>query len=140
MNNQQPDPPSWQDRKRQQTVKLAIWTGAWLLSMALATFGPQFLWAGNKLATVIATAVNVLVGFRMILANRDLLRTLDELEQRVHFDAMAITLGIGLVVGLAYSNLDTSNVIAFDAEISHVVMIMGLSYLTSMLLLMRRYR
>ena len=63
----------------------------------------------------------------MIIANRDHLKSLDELQQKVQLEAMSITLGVGLIAGLAYSNLDTSNVVPFDAEISHLVIGMGLT-------------
>ena len=41
---------------------------------------------------------------------------------------MALSLGVGLVVGLSYSTMDVTNLIAFDAEISHLVILMGLTY------------
>ena len=59
--------------------------------------------------------------------------TTDQLE------AMAITLGITLIAGIAYSSLDIVNVISGDAEISFLVMLMGITYLVSLLVVRRRY-
>lgn len=45
-----------------------------------------------------------------------------------------------LVVGLSYSNLDVSNIIPFNAEISHLVILMGLTYLAGVAGGLRKYR
>jgi len=55
-------------------------------------------------------------------------------------DAMAITLGITLILGISYSMLDITNLIAFNAEISHLVFIMGITYLIAMLIGNARYK
>ena len=51
-----------------------------------------------------------------------------------------MSLGVGLIVGLSYSNLDTTNLIAGHAEISHLVIIMGLTYLVGIILGHRKYQ
>lgn len=129
----------WEANVKRQTVKLGLWTLAWVISMALATFGPRFLWDGDAV-TVIAIGINLLIGVGMIRANRGHLKSLDEMQQKIHLEAMALTLGMGLVVGLAYSALDVANVIAFDAEISHLVILMGLTYLAAVIVGNRKYR
>lgn len=140
MTDPKPASRGWHANVRHQTVKLAYWTFAWLISMAVATFGPQFIWTDGSPLTSIAIGINVLIGFGMIRANKNHLQSLDELQQRIHLEAMGITLGVGLVVGLAYSNLDISNVISADAEISHLVILMGLTYLASVFIGTRKYR
>lgn len=130
----------WKKNHINNTKRLAIWTFFWLITMALANFGPPLIWDNNNTFSIIAIALNVLVGFGMILANKRQLRGLDEMQQKIQLESMGITLGIGLVLGLAYSNLDTANVIASDAEISHMVMIMGITYLISTLIGVRKYQ
>lgn len=76
----------------------------------------------------------------MILANKKHLQSLDEMQQSIQRDAMGVTLGVGLVLGLSYSNLDIANLISGDAEISVLVIIMGLTHMVTMLLLTRKYR
>jgi len=124
---------------KRQTMRLAWWTLAWVVSMAIATFGPKFLWGDNPAITITAIAFNLLLGFGMIWANKNHLRSLDEMHQKIHLEAMGITLGVGLVVGLAYSNLDVSNIISSDAEISNLVILMGLTYFASVLIGTRKY-
>jgi hypothetical protein len=140
MNDGQTQNRGWQAKVRTQTRKLGYWTLAWVLTMALATFGSKFLWESSVLVTVAAISLNLLIGIGMIMANRDQLRSLDEMQQKIHLEAMAITLGVGLVAGLAYSNLDISNVITFDAEIAHLVVLMSLTYLATLFTLNRKMR
>lgn len=140
MNDTKPASGGWHSNVRRQTVKLAYWTLAWLISMAIATFGPQFLWDEGGPLTLIAIVINLLIGFGMIWANKEHLKSLDELQQRIHLEAMGVTLGVGLVIGLAYSNLDVSNVIGADAEISHLVILMGLTYLAGVFIGTRKYQ
>lgn len=140
MSNQESNPTAWQQNTVRTTKRLGFWTLAWVLSMALATFGPKFIWDGNELLTIVGIVVNMLIGLGMILANKHHLRSLDDLQQKVHLEAMALALGLAVVVGLAYSNLDIANVINQDAEISHLVLLIGVTYLTSVIVGMRRYR
>ena len=130
----------WEQKQRRNTMHLAFWTGAWLLTMALANFGPIYIWSGDTLWNVLAIVVNTLVGAVMIVANKRQLQSLDEMQQRIQRDAMGVTLGVGLVLGLSYSNLDINNLISGDAEISVLVLIMGLTYGLTILLVGRKYR
>lgn len=139
MNNPKSADDGWEARVRKQTFRLGYWTLAWLVTMAVATFGPEFLWQSERI-TIAAIGVNLLVGLGMIRANKNHLKSLDEMQQKIHLEAMGLTLGVGLVAGLAWSNLDVSNVIAFDAEIAHVVVLMGLTYLVAVLFGTRKYR
>lgn len=130
----------WAARTARNTVHLAYWTGAWVLTMALANFGPKFIWHSDARLTLLAILVNLFVGFAMIRANKRHLEGLDEMHQRIQLEAMALSLGVGLVVGLSYSNLDVTNLISFDAEISHLVVLMGLTYVAGVVAGLRRVR
>ena len=134
------NPDNWQAKTKNNTIRLAFWTGAWLVTMAIATFGSSLVWKGNNLLTLIAILTNVAVGLGMIWANKRHLQGLDEMQQKIQLEAMALALGIGLVVGLAYSTMDVTNLVPFDAEISHLVILLGLVYLTGVAAGIRRYR
>ncbi len=134
------DSSDWAASTVRNTIHLGYWTGAWVLTMAVANFGPIAVWDSNKLVTLIAILVNLVIGFGMIMANKRHLKGLDEMHQKIQLGAMALSLGVGLVAGLAYSNLDVSNLIAFDAEISHLVILVGLTYMTGVFAGLKRYR
>ena len=127
------------NRVKKATIRLGLWTFAWLISLAVATFGPKFVWDSHKEITIIAILINLGFGIGVIIANKNHLAELDELQQKITLNAMAITLGVGLIAGLSYSLLDITNVVSFDAEISHLVTIMGLTYAISTFIGHRKY-
>lgn len=126
--------------RKKRVIKLAIWTWTWVASMAVATFGPKFIWDDHIFLTTFAIIVNFINGILMILANRDLFNHFDEFERKIHLEAMAFTLGLSVVVGLTYSLLDTTNLIPVDAEISFLVMFIGITYFISMVINLRRFQ
>ncbi len=140
MNQLKDGSNDWATNTVRNTVRLGYWTGAWVLTMALANFGPTFIWQANKLPTILAILLNIGIGFGMIMANKRHLHGLDEMHQKIQLEAMALSLGVGLVLGLAYSNLDVTNIIESDAEISYLVILMGLTYLAGVIAGVKRYR
>lgn len=130
----------WATATARNSVILGWWTAAWVLTMAIATFGPVFAWPGNDALTLAAILFNLAVGAGMIWANKRHLDGLDEMQRKIQLEAMALSLGVCLVVGLAWSNADVANLIPFDAEIAHIVILMGLTYALGIFLGFRRYR
>jgi hypothetical protein len=121
------------------TKNLALWTLLWVVSLALATFGPLFIWKENTLLSMLAIAINTGFGVGMIWANIQHLSVLDELQKKIHMDAMGIALGAGIVGGLSYSTLDIANVIPGDAEIGMLVMLISVTYMIALLVGKKRY-
>lgn len=140
MNKQITKTSDWETRIKKNTIRLGFWTGAWTLTMALATFGPIFLWDFDKVFSVSAILLNLGIGIGMIIANKQHLRGLDELQQKIQLEAMALALGVGIVGGLSYSLLDITNVIAVDAEIAFLVMLMSITYIIALAIGKVRYK
>jgi len=120
--------------------ELKIWTLAWTLSMAIATFGPQFLWNEESIGTLLAIIVNLILGVRMILANRKFINSGDELQKKIQLESLGLTLGLAAIVGLSYSLLDQMNLISGNAEISVLVLFIGITYLVTMTVNNRKYK
>lgn len=125
--------------RRKHLTQLAVWTWSWVATLAIATFGPKFIWDDHVLLTVLAVTVNFTNGILMIIANRKFFNNLDELERKIHLESLALTLGLAVVVGLTYSLLDVTDLITFDAEISNLVMFIGLAYGIILTVNTRRY-
>ncbi|SOC81040.1 hypothetical protein SAMN06296241_2612 [Salinimicrobium sediminis] len=125
--------------RRKNLTQLAAWTWSWVATLAIATFGPKFIWDDHILLTVLAVTVNFTNGILMIIANRKFFNNLDELERKIHLESLALTLGLAVVVGLTYSLLDVTDLITFDAEISNLVMFIGLAYGIILTVNTRRY-
>jgi hypothetical protein len=90
--------------------------------------------------TLLAIGVNIALGIGMILANRRFVNDGDELEKKIQLESMGLTLGLAVVVGLAYSLLDTTNLISSDAEISILVIFIGLTYIITTVVNTKKYR
>ncbi|MGB2740367.1 MAG: hypothetical protein WBC60_07400 [Cognaticolwellia sp.] len=133
-------PSEWSKKNQYNTTKLALWTAIWVLSMALTNFGPHFIWDFNSTLTILAVLLNFALGLKMVMANIQHIKGLDEMQQRIQLNAMGFTLGLSLVAGLTYSNLDVLNLITFHAEISHLVIFMGLTYITATFIGNRKYQ
>ena len=125
---------------KKNTINLAIYTALWVVSLAIATFGPMFLWEGNKTLTFIGVIVNAIFGVLMILANVKHMNGLDELQKKIQLESMGIALGVGIVGGLTYSLLDTTDLISQNAEISFLIILISLTYMISIIIGQKRYK
>jgi len=140
MNHANPRPTDWVTINKRNTARLAYWTSAWVMTMALAAFGPRFIWDFATLPTIMALIVNLGIGFGMIMSNSRYLQGLDEMHRKIFLDASAFTLGVGLVCGLSYELLDSTKLISFQPEISHLVVLMCLTFLVGLVFGHRKYQ
>jgi len=140
MNPPTPVTNDWAENKRKNTRHLAYWTSGWLLSTAIAAFGPRKIWDFATVPTILAVAVNLGVGFGMIVAIRRHLRGLDELHRKIFRDAAALSMGVGLVVGMAYELFEDIKLIPYQPEISHVVMLMSVTFMVGIISGHRKYQ
>ncbi|MEM0516490.1 hypothetical protein WCN91_13875 [Pseudoalteromonas sp. YIC-827] len=122
------------------TKNLAMWAVSWVGSAALATLGHQLLWTDNITLSLIAIAINLLLGVQMIRAYIKHVKALDELQQKVQIEAAAITAGTGLVAGSSYSYLSNFGVIQQEASIAVLIVIMAIAYIGAIIVGIWRYR
>ena len=140
MKKQMTESNDFTTRTKINTVQLGLWTGAWILTYALAAFGPKLFWEFNTPLTILGVLINLGIGFGMILANKRHLNGLDELMQKIQIEAMAISLGVGLVCGLSYELLEDIRLISFEPEISHLIILMSLTYMIGIIIGNKRYK
>ena len=124
----------------QSTRKLAIWTGAWVVTVAIATFGSILVWDSSLVLKLASIALNFAIGIGTIRANIRHLQSLDEMMQRVHLEAMGMSLGLSVITGISLSILASSDVIPFKVDVSIMVALMGLIYGIGTFVGMRRYK
>lgn len=135
-----PAPSAWAARMIRNTRNLALWTAAWVASLALAKFGPGTLWTEHTATTVVAVLFNLLIGLGLLIANKRHLQALDELQRAVQLHAMAWALGAGLIGGMTWTLLQGHDLIGFEARIPHLIMLMAVTYLAGIILGSRRYQ
>lgn len=138
--NEMKEKRSYCRRMRRANLRCGVWAVGWTLSQALATFGGKLWWPEAMGLKVAAISLNGLVGIGMVLSLKRFLGELDELHRRIQLEALALTVGLGVVMGMSYATLDQVDVIRGDAEIGHLVIFMSLTYAVSVLAGNRRYR
>ena len=62
------------------------------------------------------------------------------MQQKILLEAMALALGVGLVVGLSYELLEDIKLITFEPEIPHIVILMGITYIFAVISGHRKYQ
>ena len=127
-------------RGRVSEAKVLYWGLAWLLATAGATFGPELLWGYGTLITSIGIAIQLALGFGMICAFKGVLLAMDELQRLIQLEALSLAFGVGVVVGVSYELLEDVKLITFEPEISHLIMLMSLTYVFGLFLGNKRYQ
>ena len=127
-------------RGRVTEFKVIYWCLAWVLTTAGATFGPELLWGYGTLITSIGIAIQLALGFGMICAFKGVLLAMDELQRLIQLEALSLALGVGVVVGVSYELLEDVKLITFEPEISHLIMLMALTYMFGLFLGNKHYR
>ena len=137
---------------KKNTLRLFFWTVAWVLATAgwagISTsaffeqiaFGSKNLWNFKTLLIIIAVLVHIGLGLGMIRVFKQYLLGLDELQRKIQLDAMALSLGIGLVLGSSYELLEDIKLIPFEPEIPHLLILMSLTYVVGTVLGHRKYQ
>jgi hypothetical protein len=121
------------------TARLALWTLAWVATFALASFGPEHLW-DSDVASWAAVAANLAVGIGWIVAHARYLRGIDELQRKIMQDALAVTLGVGWVGGLAYVVADAADLLSDFDDIGVLIALTGVVYMIAFVVGTVRYR
>ena len=126
------------EQKKQNKVLLG-WTLAWVVSLAFLTGLENTLW-NDLIYTKIGLLINLVIGIVMIVAHKNLFKTYDELQKKIQFEAMAITLGLAVVVGLTYEVSFDFGVIDKEPEFEYLVIFICFSYVASNIISAIRYK
>ena len=126
------------DQKKQNKVLLG-WTLAWVVSLAFLTGAENTLW-NDLIYTKIGLLINLVIGIVMIVAHKNLFKTYDELQKKIQFEAMAITLGLAVVVGLTYEVSFDFGVIDKEPEFEYLMLFICFSYVASTIISAIRYK
>ena len=122
---------------KKSTFQLFLATGAWVGSTALMSFGPSTFWDFDVAVTFLAIAANLITGGFMLYSFFRHLKHMDELQRQTHLEAMALTLGITMVLTVIYDALPQANVLT-SAQPANVLFVIGISYILSVITLWLR--
>ena len=119
--------------------RILYWIFAWTVTMVLADKAEFYEWHSSALVSILAIVINAGIGVGMIVTYMRFLTELDELQRKIQLDSLALSLGVALVGSFSYSLLVTAKFIS-DAEISHIILLMGLTYMVGIIVGQIRYR
>jgi hypothetical protein len=140
MNQRKMSGEGYRSRTFAGVLRLLSWNVAWLAATWLMRFGPVFFWKQASALTWLGVGLDVVVGVGMVLATKKYVMGLDELQQKVYLNALGITVGVAVVAGVAAPVMSLYHVISFHAEIWHLVLLMGLTFIVSFAYGNWRYR
>ena len=126
-------------KQKKETKIMLAWCFAWVASFALLSAGVNYLW-DSLLITKIGLLINLAIGIGMIIAHKNLFKTYDELQKKIQFEAMAITLGLTVVVGLTYEISFDFGVINSEPEFEYLVFFISFSYIASIIINSLKYK
>ena len=127
-------------KKQNKHTKILLgWTFAWVLSLAFLSGGVNYLWE-SLLITKIGLLINLSIGVGMIIANKNLFNHYDELQKKIQLEAMALTLGLTVIVGIVYEVSFDCGVINSEPETEFLILFTSFSYIVSTFINSRRYR
>jgi hypothetical protein len=125
--------------RKKYTILLMVWTFSWVASLAFLTGAENTLW-NNLIYTKIGLLLNLAIGIGMIIANKNLFKHYDEFQKKIHFESMALTLGLTVVVGLVYEISFDFGVINSEPEFEYLVFFICFSYMTSIIVNSLRFK
>jgi hypothetical protein len=139
MNQLKPPENRYQSRIWTNNKRLCRWHGAWAAATLLMAFGPIFLWKA-RVFTLLAVGLDVAAGVGMILGTKRYVMELDELHLRVWLNALGITVGVAVLAVPPLAVMGAYHVIPFHANIAHLMILMGLTFVVSLFYGIWRYR
>lgn len=126
-------------RLNRGTKQIFIWTLAWVLSNALVMFGSKNLWNYHTEITLLALVLNLGLGIKMLLVFKSHLADMDEMQRKIHFNAIAVSLGVSMVLGSIMGMLEPVGLLEQVPSASSLLFVMGISYIVAVFVNFKRY-
>ena len=124
------------DRKNQRHI--VAWSVVWILPFLATNFAIESSWIESDTLALAATIGVTALGLGVLFAYRKFLSNADELMRKVQLDALALTVGVGVVAGFSYTLLESASIVG-NAEAMNLVMVMVVTYITGVVVGLRRF-
>ena len=125
---------SLQQNLRRTTRLLFVCTASWVVTTAVAAFGPSLLWAYSVSESQVAILANIVAGILMMFAFYKHLLSMDELQRKTHLEAISFSLGVTMIFTVAYASFETANLLA-NAHPSNILFVMSITYFGAVVVL-----
>lgn len=126
------------ERDRRNQRRIIFWGFTWNTAWIAVNFAIRFDYLPTGAPSVAAALVTTLLGIIMVLTYRRFLRETDELRRKIEVEALAVSVGVGVVGGFTYHLLERAEVVN-ESGVLVVVMLIVFSYAAGVFLGHRRY-
>lgn len=129
------------EQKRNTKILFYFFTSnfIWIAMMIFIDKGILYGWIGSETLINLLIAVNTMLGIVVIFTFIKLINTMDELQRKIQFDALAFTMGTTFVASITYSLLTTAQIVK-DSETSDLMLFMAVCYMASIIYGQVKYR
>lgn len=133
------EPDNFTSRWAKSNIRLFCWIFIWVGTMVAVDKAELYGWFTSDLMTMAAIVINAGLGVGVIMTFMRMLRESDELQQKIQLNALALSMGVGLVGSFTYSLLVTAKFV-IDNEVSDIILLMSVTYMIGIIVGQVRYR
>ena len=124
------------DRKNQRAI--IYWSLGWILPFLGTNLAIVNEWIASDALSMAMILVVTGLGLAVLAAYHRFLRSADELMRKIQLDALAVTVGVGVVAGFSYTLLERAEIVG-QAEAMTLVMVMVVTYIIGVVAGLRRF-
>jgi hypothetical protein len=118
---------------------IMLWIIAWVGTWIAADKAELYEWYTSNLFTYLAIAINAAIGLGVIVTYMRFLGELDEMQQKIQLNALALAMGVGLVGSVSYSLMESAGLIA-KPDLAVIIMLMSGTYSLAIINGRRKFR
>ena len=126
-------------RTARHGIKIVLWAIAWSGTLVLADKAELYGWFTADWMTILAVIINAGTGIGVIVSYMQLLKNQDELQRSIQLNALALSVGVGLVGSFTYTLLVTVGFVAAE-ELTNIILLMVGTYMVGVIIGQVRYR
>lgn len=139
MKERESDAGYMPERDKKNNIRVAIWAIAYGVTIVFMDIAQQYLWYTSVLS-VLAICINTLIGVGVFVAYKRLFSEMDELQQKIHIDALALTAAVGIIGGMCLDQVHEAGFIALTvADATTIVVMMIITYAAATIFSKMRY-
>jgi hypothetical protein len=130
---------NYDKRSIRDNLKFVLWVFVWTASSVISQKAKYYGWWEAEWITLLSIAVNAALGLLLVYYYRQMLNRMDDLQRKIHLEAISISFGLGLVLSISYTILVTWGYI-INEQVSDIFTLMCISYAAAIVLNTVRYK
>ena len=130
---------NYDKRSIRDNLKFVSWVFLWTASSVISQKAKVYGWWEAEWITLMSIAVNAALGLLLVHYYRQMLNRMDDLQRKIHLEAISISFGLGLVLSISYTILVTWGYI-INEQVSDIFTLMCISYAAAIVLNTVRYK